>query len=155
MEIVAIHMNCVPNCAPNAGPTSHSPPPIEVASRMTPGPIVRRRFRRLYDNGSGRSCCSHTALAGLEVNTSGVCPELEWPKVKSRHDSYGVAPGVGPRFPETPPSPDRLSTPLGARYKICYSYNKYCTECRTRRLARSPARDLRARRDLTGDGPTP
>src|SRR5215217_5469412 len=38
-----------------AGPTSHSPPPIEVAAITAPGPITFSRFRPLNGSGAGRS----------------------------------------------------------------------------------------------------
>ena len=38
-----------------AGPTSHSPPPIDAASRIAPGPIVRSALRNERGSGSGRS----------------------------------------------------------------------------------------------------
>ena len=41
-----------------AGPTSHSPPPIEVAAMTAPGPITLSRLRVLNGSGAGRSATS-------------------------------------------------------------------------------------------------
>ena len=41
-----------------AGPTSHSPPPIEVAAMIAPGPMTLKRFRALNGGGAGRSATS-------------------------------------------------------------------------------------------------
>jgi hypothetical protein len=38
-----------------AGPTSHSPPPIDVAAMIAPGPITFSRFRKLNGGGAGSS----------------------------------------------------------------------------------------------------
>ncbi len=38
-----------------AGPTSHSPPPIDVAAMMAPGPITANMFRRPKGGGAGSS----------------------------------------------------------------------------------------------------
>src|SRR5688572_1304928 len=42
-----------------AGPTSHSPPPIEVAAMIAPGPMTENMFRKLKGGGAGRSLTSH------------------------------------------------------------------------------------------------
>ena len=42
-----------------AGPTSHSPPPIEVAAMMAPGPMILKRLRAPNGGGAGRSATSH------------------------------------------------------------------------------------------------
>src|SRR5882724_231319 len=55
MASVAIQKTDVPNCTPIAGPTSHSPPPIDVASRIAPGPIVLNIFFAEKGRGSGSS----------------------------------------------------------------------------------------------------
>ena len=41
-----------------AGPTSHSPPPIDVAAITAPGPITLSRLRALKGSGAGRSATS-------------------------------------------------------------------------------------------------
>ncbi len=41
-----------------AGPTSHSPPPIEVAAMMAPGPMILKRLRMPNGGGAGRSASS-------------------------------------------------------------------------------------------------
>ena len=41
-----------------AGPTSHSPPPIEVAAMMAPGPITANMLRRPNGGGAGSSATS-------------------------------------------------------------------------------------------------
>ena len=41
-----------------AGPTSHSPPPIDVAAMMAPGPMILKRLRALNGGGAGRSATS-------------------------------------------------------------------------------------------------
>jgi hypothetical protein len=38
-----------------AGPTSHSPPPIDVAAMIAPGPMTRNMLRRVKGGGAGRS----------------------------------------------------------------------------------------------------
>src|SRR5207245_11016329 len=51
-----------------AGPTSHSPPPIDVAAMTAPGPMTFRRFRKPKGGGAGRSVTSQAgsspAVAG-------------------------------------------------------------------------------------------
>ena len=48
-----------------AGPTSHSPPPIDVAAMMAPGPMILKRLRALNGGGAGRSATSQRgALRG-------------------------------------------------------------------------------------------
>src|SRR5262245_21921550 len=42
-----------------AGPTSHSPPPIDVAAMIAPGPITFSRLRSPNGGGAGRSSTSH------------------------------------------------------------------------------------------------
>jgi hypothetical protein len=42
-----------------AGPTSHSPPPIDVAAMMAPGPITASMFRMLNGGGAGSSATFH------------------------------------------------------------------------------------------------
>src|SRR5690606_9469605 len=42
-----------------AGPTSHSPPPIEVAAMIAPGPITRSMLPKLNGGGAGSSAVSH------------------------------------------------------------------------------------------------
>ena len=46
-----------------AGPTSHSPPPIEVAAMIAPGPITFIRLRALNGGGAGRSATSQRGSA--------------------------------------------------------------------------------------------
>src|SRR5436190_2324945 len=46
-----------------AGPTSHSPPPIEVEAITAPGPMTRRRFRKPNGGGAGNSSTSHAGKA--------------------------------------------------------------------------------------------
>src|SRR6186997_2763620 len=55
MAIVAMPMMLVPYLTAAAGPTSHSPPPIAVASRIAPGPITRSTWRTVNGGGAGRS----------------------------------------------------------------------------------------------------
>ena len=38
-----------------AGPTSHSPPPIDVAAMIAPGPMTRNMLRTVNGGGAGRS----------------------------------------------------------------------------------------------------
>src|SRR6185369_14831725 len=42
-----------------AGPTSHSPPPIDVAAITAPGPITRNKLRSPNGGGAGSSSTSH------------------------------------------------------------------------------------------------
>ena len=46
-----------------AGPTSHSPPPIEVAAMMAPGPMTAIRLRRPNGGGAGNSATSQRGSA--------------------------------------------------------------------------------------------
>ena len=41
-----------------AGPTSHSPPPMDVAAMIAPGPITLSMLRKLKGGGAGRSATS-------------------------------------------------------------------------------------------------
>src|SRR5439155_27266206 len=41
-----------------AGPTSHSPPPMDVAAMTAPGPITLSRLRRPKGGGAGSSSTS-------------------------------------------------------------------------------------------------
>ena len=55
MAIVAMPMIVAPYFTAAAGPTSHSPPPIAVASRIAPGPMTRSTLRAVNGGGAGRS----------------------------------------------------------------------------------------------------
>src|SRR4051812_11579311 len=55
MATVAMRKMEVPNLTALAGPTSHSPPPMDVAAMTAPGPMTLKRLRRLYGGGGGRS----------------------------------------------------------------------------------------------------
>ena len=46
-----------------AGPTSHSPPPIDVAAMIAPGPMTFIRLRALNGSGAGRSATSQRGNA--------------------------------------------------------------------------------------------
>ena len=66
-----------PYCTPTAGPTSHSPPPVEATSRITPGPMTRKRLPPENGGGSGKSSCPQrgrlpwsTPAAGAEESGS-------------------------------------------------------------------------------------
>src|SRR5262245_700624 len=58
METVAMRKIAVEYFTAAAGPTSHSPPPIDVAAITAPGPITFIRFRRPKGGGAGRSVTS-------------------------------------------------------------------------------------------------
>jgi hypothetical protein len=55
MAIVAMPMIVAPYFTAAAGPTSHSPPPMAVASRIAPGPMTRSTLRDVNGGGAGRS----------------------------------------------------------------------------------------------------
>ena len=59
MAAVATHKLLGPYFTATIGPTIHSPPPIEAASRMAPGPIVRRTLASENGSGAGSSACVH------------------------------------------------------------------------------------------------
>ena len=46
-----------------AGPTSHSPPPIDVAAMMAPGPMTLNRLRLENGGGAGKSATSQRGSA--------------------------------------------------------------------------------------------
>lgn len=46
-----------------AGPTSHSPPPIDVAAMIAPGPMTCRMLRKPKGGGAGRSATFHCGNA--------------------------------------------------------------------------------------------
>jgi hypothetical protein len=46
-----------------AGPTSHSPPPIDVAAMIAPGPITLNMLRSANGGGAGRSATSQRGSA--------------------------------------------------------------------------------------------
>src|SRR5262245_42002966 len=56
---VAIHNTLGPCLITVAGPTSPSPPPIDAASIIAPGPITWNEFLNENGNGSGNSACCH------------------------------------------------------------------------------------------------
>lgn len=60
MASVATQRMPVPYLTASSGPTIHSPPPIEPARRIAPGPIVRRTFRPVSGSGSGNSPVSQS-----------------------------------------------------------------------------------------------
>ena len=59
-----------------AGPTSHSPPPIEVAAMIAPGPMTVIRLRRPNGGGAGSSATSQRGSSPWSVGSveSLVCP---------------------------------------------------------------------------------
>ena len=60
MAIVAIRKIAEEYLTAAAGPTSHSPPPIDVAAITAPGPMIfLKRFRGPNGGGAGRSDTSH------------------------------------------------------------------------------------------------
>ena len=60
---VEIQSRLRPYCTAIAGPTSHSPPPMEDASRIAPGPITRKTFRTENGGAPGRSRTSQAGRA--------------------------------------------------------------------------------------------
>ena len=63
MAIVAIRKIDDEYLTAAAGPTSHSPPPIDVAAMIAPGPITLNRLRPLNAGGAGRSLTSQRGSA--------------------------------------------------------------------------------------------
>src|SRR6185503_13079818 len=59
MATVAMRKMSVPYLTAVAGPTSHSPPPIEVAAMTAPGPMTFIALRTLKGRGAGSSAMSH------------------------------------------------------------------------------------------------
>src|SRR5438874_1061972 len=58
MEAVATHRSAPPYLAVTAGPISHSPLPMEVPSKIAPGPMTAMAVRNENGGGAGRSACS-------------------------------------------------------------------------------------------------
>src|SRR4029453_11104271 len=89
-----------------AGPTSHSPPPIDVAAMTAPGPMILKRFRAPNGGGAGRSETSH---GGNSPWVSGSAPsgEVGAPVVgmgtryhrSPMADGSGRADSAGSRYP--------------------------------------------------------
>src|SRR5262245_327305 len=77
MAAVAIHNTPGPCLMTVAGPTSHSPPPIDAANKIAPGPITRNVFRRENGNGSGSSATSHLASVPRGDDSAGECSGVE------------------------------------------------------------------------------
>ncbi len=46
-----------------AGPTSHSPPPIDVAAMIAPGPMTLKRLRAENGGGAGKSATAQRGKA--------------------------------------------------------------------------------------------
>jgi hypothetical protein len=63
MATVAMRKMSVPYFTAVAGPTSHSPPPIEVAAMTAPGPITFMALRMLKGRGAGSSAMSQAGRA--------------------------------------------------------------------------------------------
>ena len=59
IAIEAIRKIAVEYLTAAAGPTSHSPPPIDVAAMIAPGPMILKRLRALNGGGAGKSATSH------------------------------------------------------------------------------------------------
>ena len=59
MAAVATHRMLGPYLTATIGPTIHSPPPIEAASKIAPGPIVRSTLPNENGSGAGSSACFH------------------------------------------------------------------------------------------------
>src|SRR4029450_1755897 len=55
MATVAMRKMSVPYLTAAAGPTSHSPPPIDVAAMTAPAPMILKRFRAPNGGGARRS----------------------------------------------------------------------------------------------------
>ena len=88
-----------------AGPTSHSPPPIDVAAMIAPGPITFNMLRKPNGGGAGRSLTSHGArrpwpggsvlsgdcfassAGGIGAEDSDLRPTLRQPLQESTKDS--------------------------------------------------------------------
>jgi hypothetical protein len=58
IEAVATQSNAPPYLAVTAGPISHSPLPMDVPSRIAPGPITAMAARSENGGGAGKSAWS-------------------------------------------------------------------------------------------------
>src|SRR5688572_28597424 len=68
-----------------AGPTSHSPPPIDVAAMIAPGPITAIMLRNVNTGGAGRSATSQGGsypCSGGSIRSAPVC------NTRLLHDAY-------------------------------------------------------------------
>ena len=65
MATVAIRKMSVQYLTAVAGPTSHSPPPIDVAAMIAPGPITFSALRRPKGGGAGSSATSQAGSAAV------------------------------------------------------------------------------------------
>jgi hypothetical protein len=63
MATVAMRKMSVPYLTAVAGPTSHSPPPIDVAAMTAPGPMTFIALRSPKGSGAGSSAMSQAGRA--------------------------------------------------------------------------------------------
>src|SRR4051812_41901174 len=66
----AIHNTPAPCLIDVSGPMIHSPPPIDAASKIAPGPMVFRALPNENGSGSGRSAVSHAGRQPGEIGES-------------------------------------------------------------------------------------
>ena len=74
-----------------AGPTSHSPPPMEVAAMTAPGPMTLSRSRKPKGGGAGRSATSQ----------AGSSPEVRGRRTPSPNGLSSEGLITGPSLPVT------------------------------------------------------
>src|SRR5690349_13918802 len=69
MATVAIQRTPGPCLVTVAGPLSHSPPPMDAASMIAPGPMILNALRTENGNGSGSSATSQGGNLPREVRS--------------------------------------------------------------------------------------
>src|SRR5687767_3894384 len=70
MAVVAIRKIALEYLTAAAGPTSHSPPPMEVAANTAPGPMTLNRLRNPNGGGAGYSSTVQGAMAPESAGSS-------------------------------------------------------------------------------------
>src|SRR5687768_13752894 len=70
MAVVAIRKIALEYLTAAAGPTSHSPPPMEVAAKTAPGPMTLNRLRNPNGGGAGNSSTVQGAMAPESAGSS-------------------------------------------------------------------------------------
>src|SRR5581483_2328559 len=74
IEAVATQSRAPPYLAVTAGPMSHSPLPIEVPSKMAPGPISAMAAPSENGGGAGRSACSQAGRLRVSALMDSLLP---------------------------------------------------------------------------------
>src|SRR5262245_52929065 len=79
MAMVAMRKIEVEYLTAAAGPTSHSPPPIDVAAMIAPGPMTLNRFRALNGGGATRSAVSQHGSSPWSGGMNGLFMRRRYP----------------------------------------------------------------------------